>query len=403
MNKFYCKIYFFLYIMTNKKILYILFIIIITLLIFIYFYKYSNLNNYELFSNFNFKRDDITYYRCSDKQLGDITKKVFDNYNIYNDNNNWSIYIPCGYNYVEKELDELVIKSSKYNKIRYIFGINGCDMIVAKNYIWENLVKCYGRKGASKIMPESYILYDDNEMELLKQNYSFNDIYILKKNVQRKEGLKLTKEYNDIINGIYDDYKVAQKYIRNMYLVNGRKVNLRIYLLIIIRNGHIYFYISNIGKCIYTKKEYNDTDLDFESNITSYHLDVSIYDKNPRYFNELINHINSKNTGKGELLFKNIDNLLKNVARCIAGNLYQSPNISKHNIISFQLFGLDVIFNDDFHPYLLEINKGPDMSAKDNEDTIMKYKIQEDMFKKVGIINKFMDDNENSFKLIYEE
>jgi len=400
---------FFYNIMTNKKIYYILFIIIIILLILIYLKK----NNYEFFSNYtnyNFMHHDMTYFRCKDKVLGQITKMVFDDNNIYNDNSNWTIYIPCGYNNVERELFELEIPNNKI-KQRYIFGINGCDAIVAKNQIWDSLVKCYGRDGAMKLMPESYLLYDENDLALFQKNYSHNDIYIMKKNVQRKEGLKLTQDMNDVLNGIYDDYKVAQKYIRNMYLVNGRKVNLRIYLLVVIKNGIKYFYISNIGKCIYTKKEYNDSDLDFESNITSYHLDVSIYKTNPRYFNELINYINKNNSNKsdnnfvsenGKILFKRIDDLLQSVSKCLANSLYQSENIKKHGITSFQLFGLDVIFNDKFQPFLLEINKGPDMSAKDDEDTIMKYRVQYDMFRTVGIINKFMDNETNSFKLIYK-
>ena len=119
---------------------------------------------------------------------------------------------------IQKELNELIIPKNMF-KHRYIFGINGCDSIVAKNHIWSSIVNCYGRNKAIKLMPETYILYDDNDINLFKQNYSYNDIYILKKNVQRKEGLKLTKDINDVINGIYDDYKVAQKYIRNMYLV----------------------------------------------------------------------------------------------------------------------------------------------------------------------------------------
>lgn len=61
-------------------------------------------------------------------------------------------------------------------------------------------------------MPESYILDNYNEMELFRKKYNYNgkDIYILKKNVQRKEGLKLTKNYFEIINAYKDDYRVAQ-------------------------------------------------------------------------------------------------------------------------------------------------------------------------------------------------
>ena len=79
-------------------------------------------------------------------------------------------------------------------------------------------------------------------------------------------------------------------------------------------------------------------------------------------------------------------------------NLYQSDNIK--NTISFQLFGIDVIFNKSLHPYLLEMNKGPDMTPKDDEDTKMKYNVQNDMFKTVGIISNNFGEN-NSFSEIY--
>ena len=89
-----------------------------------------------------------------------------------------------------------------------------------------------------------------------------------------------------------ESYKVVQKYLTNLYLINKRKVNLRIYLLILIKDNKIYFYMSNIGKCIYTNKEYNDNNFDFESNITSYHLDMNVYKTNPRTLDELYEFLN---------------------------------------------------------------------------------------------------------------
>ena len=84
--------------------------------------------------------------------------------------------------------------------------------------------------------------------------------------------------------------------------------------------------------------------------------------------------------------------------QCLSKNLYQSANIK--NTICFQLFGIDIIFNKDLHPYLLEMNKGPDMTPKDDEDTKMKYTVQDDMFKTVGIISNNFGEN-NSFSEIY--
>lgn len=370
------------------SIKYILLLLIIILLFSVVNYKLQNFQKNEKFSN-----TSLTYYRCSTKLLGKITQNIFNEYNIIQSNDNWDIYIPCGYNNVESELKEIKININ--NRLdKYIFGINGCDIIVSKNKIWETLVKCYGRKHSSKLMPESYILNDMKEMDIFAKQFnpSDNDIYILKKNVQRKEGLKLTRDYYEIISAYKDNYRVVQKYITNLYLINGRKINLRIYLLIVIKNNINKFYLCKNGKCIYTNKKYNDNDLDFESNITSYNLDMSVYNENPRNFDELKIHIGAKN---GVKLFNRIDLLIKDITKCLSHSLYQSKNI--YGCTSFQLFGIDVIFDTNLNPFLLEMNKGPDMSPRDEIDEKMKTKVQTDMFKKVGILP---DDKDNSFYML---
>jgi hypothetical protein len=377
-----------------------LFIIIIIIIIFVYFVRYFKLklNIYESFDNNGFK-----YYRCENKILGQITKRIFDENDIKHSNEEWNIYVPCGYNEVEEELKKILVKGDPSKK--YIFGINGCDTIVSKNKIWESLANCYGRKEASRLMPESYVLNDIEELQTFMQDFNIkdNNIYILKKNIQRKEGLKLTRDYDEILNGWKDDYRVAQKYITNLFLINGYKVNLRIYLLIVIRDNKITFYLSNKGKCIYTNKKYNDNDLDFESNITSYNLDMSIYNKNPRDFVQLRKYIDNNILdipNAGNYFFKKIDSLMTKISKCLANNLYQSKNIK--GSVTFQLFGCDVIFTDDLHPYLLEMNKGPDMIPRDDIDEDMKSNIQIDMFRKVGILNKDNYRNiSNSFYKIF--
>jgi len=420
--------------MNNNYLKYILLLIIIILLLFFYSINYfksinkineefnnivqpfelslfiednnslSNEKLLKLSDNIDnvLNKKKFSYYRCKDKMLGTVLKNIFDTNNIINENKNWDIYIPCGYNNVEEELKKIVIQNNNQDiKTKYIFGLNGCDSIVSKNKIWESLVKCYGRKHASTLMPESYILDDLNEMQIFRSNFKphKNEIYILKKNVQRKEGLKLTRDFFEILSGSTDNYKVVQKYMTDLYLVKNRKINLRIYLLIVIKDFIIYFYSCKNGKCIYTNKEYNDNDLDFESNITSYHLDMSIYKKNPRNFKELSYYIdiNSENKNNSKILFNNIELLMHDVSVCLAKNFYQSKNIS--GTTCFQLFGADLIFNKEFHPYLLELNKGPDMSARDKIDENMKRSVQNDMFKTVGILEN--DDN-NSFYLIHK-
>ena len=402
----------------NKHINYILltiiFMIILIIISFYYSYFYY-FNKLESFTDYSLVSKDLKYYRCQDKLLGKITQSIFDDHNIINSNEDWDLYYPCGYNNVEKELKDIQIsdnyensdsnKDSKKNNMnqKFIFGINGCDRIVSKNNLWVLLERCYGREEASKLIPESFVLNDNDQLKLLKQDFykNVNNTYILKKNVQRKEGLKLTRNIDEIIYAKWEGYILAQKYMSDLYLINNRKVNLRIYVLIMIKNNKIYFYVSKKGKCIYTNKEYNDDDFDFETNITSYNLDMSVYEKNPRFFEELIEYIN-KHDGErqGQKLFEKINYNLMNIFKCIAGNMYQSKNIV--GTTSFQLFGIDVIFNKKLEPYLLEFNKGPDMQARDEMDEEMKTIIQTDMFKTVGVLNN--DDSiNNSFYLLYNK
>lgn len=334
------------------------------------------------------------FYKCNNR-LGKVTNNIFSHFNFKHNNDNWDIYMPCGYNQVEKELKTINVNG---DRSKVIFGINGCDNIVSKNGIWDILKTKYTRKLASELMPTSYILYDPLELQQLQKDFKRGDIYILKKNIQRKEGLKLTKDLNEIMSANKENYRVAQKYLRNLYLINNRKVNLRIYLVVVIKGNHKKFYISRKGKCIYTYKEYNDDDFDFESNITSYHLDMNIYKKNPRDFKELVDYIDN-NGDDGKKLFKNIEKLMYYTSRAMTHKLYQSKNIKGNT--TFQIFGADVIFDKNLHPYLLEFNKGPDMSARDKIDEFMKSDVQYDMFSLVNLVP--YDPKTNSFFLIYED
>ena len=118
--------------------IYLLFIIL-SIIIFIYLIRYYKKQNYLYINNEYFTNNNYSYHRCDDKILGKIIDNIFKENNIEKSNENWNIYIPCGYNDVETELKKISIKDKKNNK--YIFGINGCDSIVSKDHIWFLLKK----------------------------------------------------------------------------------------------------------------------------------------------------------------------------------------------------------------------------------------------------------------------
>lgn len=338
--------------------------------------KYNKYKKHIVKSNI---KPEILFYKCDKFVINKILKNILINNNInrtYKYNDNWLLFMPCTYNNIEKELN--TVKNLK-NKL--LFGVRGCDLIVSKNNIWKLLENKYGRENAINIMPETYILTNKNHMQLFKKDYNSKEVYIMKKNIQRKQGLLLTNDYELITNNNDDKFRIVQKYIKNTFMINKRKLNLRIYLLIVIKNNKLKSYYYKNGKCIYTNKDYNNS-LELEENITSLNMDLKIYKKNPFDLFELCKYLGDE---KYLILLNNLKNNLKSLENCYK-NILLKLNINNNNNTYFQLFGLDYIFSNNLDVYLLELNKGPDMSSKNNKDFILKSRVYEDLFKLVKII-----------------
>lgn len=343
---------------------------------------------------------DVKYKKCDRLAVKGIMKDIFDKNDVVkntetNEKDKWDLYIPCGYNNVEHELTTV----NPTNNNQAIFGISGCDKIVSKNNIWFLLEEKYGRKKASEIMPETFILADEKQIEELKQNFEEKKQnnqptkYILKKNVQRKEGLMLSDNLNEILLAKNNGYKVAQIYLNNVFLINKRKLNLRIYVLVKCQNGIVNTYVHKEGKCIYTNKDYDGDDSDFEKNITSVNLDLDIYKRNPMTLKQLREYFIKMNYNY-EIFFEKILDVIRLAMNATKHDLCNLSNIK--NNVSFQLFGADVILDKNLKPYLLEFNKGPDMTPKNDVDKNIKTKVEEDMFDLVNIIKK----NDNQFIIL---
>ena len=385
--------------------------------------KFNTKHNKKNINGFTSHNTNISYQKCNHLKLQNNIKDIFteneikqfinkSNNNSTHKSNSWDLYLPCGYNYVEGELMNLTPK----NKDQKIFAINGCDKIASKNNLWKILRDYFGREKAATIMPETYIISDIKDMEVFKSNYKPDKLYLLKKNLQRKEGIIITSDYEEIMKK--KDFKVIQEYVPDLFLIKNRKINIRLYLLIICYDGNTTGYLYNKGKCIYTNKDYNVNDINFnnlnsndnsfnnsnnynnsnipnnsnnnvslkewrETHLTSVNLDMEIYETHPETLQQLETTIGFYKYNK---LWKNIITLFKNCMRAINGNLCNLKKLDQN--VTFQLFGADIIFNTEMHPYLLEFNKGPSMKYMTPTDTKMKKELTQDIFSKVGVIDK---------------
>ena len=120
----------------------------------------------------------LSYKRCDKKELKGITREIFDEQSINKSKTDeYDLYIPCGYNGVEKELADI----RTMNKNLKIFGIDGCDKIVAKNNLWRILCQEYGFDEASTIMPKTFLPDSKEQMDNFGKEYTPNKTFVCKR------------------------------------------------------------------------------------------------------------------------------------------------------------------------------------------------------------------------------
>ena len=276
-------------------------------------------------------------------------------------------YYPKSYIYIESilsHLDKIGLRNKR------IFAIQGCDKLCGKDSLFDYFRKYLGMN-YRKYLPESYLINNESDCKIfLKKFFKKKKKIYFKKNIQNKNGIFLTDDLKIINREIQKkNYCIIQEEVTNIFLLNGFKINLRLYITIFFQNGIQKWYLHPIGKCLYTEKPYNTNIIDYKSDITS--LTKNNNPGLPFTTLELQNIIGDKNYS---VLFKNIQNLI-DVTKMIFMDQLNLPFNKKNTC--FQLFGIDILFTNSFYPYLLEINKGPDMKYYCTKDENLKKKILE--------------------------
>jgi len=318
----------------------------------------------------------FNYKLCNNQNVRGLHKKTISkNKFTRTTDDDWDLYLPCGYKFVEKEITNIDFNATN----KYIFGISGSDKLASKNNLWNIIRNYYGLYEASKIMPITYILNNTDDMMVFQKKYSIHKKYILKKNLQRKLGLKLIKnDLNTILTANKKGFKIVQEYIEHPFLVNGYKLNIRVYLLIICNNKNKQCFLHKKGKCLYTKYKYQNN-LEFDKNITSYMADKNIYNNNPLNLEDLYKYID--NTNNDSSVVKNkIKSIMIKLSNSIKNHICNNSKL--HKINTFQLFGGDIILDDQLNPKLLELNKGPNMVPTNYEDETIKQTVYDDIYNK---------------------
>ena len=272
-------------------------------------------------------------------------------------------------------------------------------------------------------MPETYVLPKDYDIffnEKLK-DFDLNDktkLWLLKPCASsRGRGIRLLTDLEDI-----PKKTIATHYIYNPHLINGKKYDLRIYLLI---TGYcpLKIYLFENGLTRFCSEEY---DLNPEKMNNSYiHLTNYSINKNSSNF-EANNSVNEefgdkwtlytlkKYFEKNNLNFDEVWRKIKDIIIKIilsvtdmAIPIIKSFKLSSGNL--FEIYGVDILLDAELNPWLMEVNLNPSLNCDSELDLKVKSKLLTDIFNIIGAIpfshdGKFIPmDKPNEYKDEIEE
>ena len=316
------------------------------------------------------------------------------------------LVVPCSYENTENEIEQLKkeLKNNIYGNSVRVFMLNNTDFMVSKIALWKFLKERYGEKIASTMIPKSVDLTNKDELNNFKRNFDESKIYITKNNNQRQEGLEIHNNLNSILNSL-DKYILVQELLQNPYLINGRKINLRVYCLIIKdTNSNILIQVYQDGFMYYTPELFEKGNPSFKKNITTGYIDRKVYDENPSTHGDFKKYLDNPNrqltaieqyykrtrpnTKLSNYVFTQINHLIKFILETYV-DVVGTETLG----VGFQVYGADIAIDEHLHPMIMEINKGPDLTAKDGRDKTLKENMCRDILKSVGLVKPNTNNN----------
>lgn len=206
-------------------------------------------------------------------------------------------------------------------------------------------------------------------------------------------------QIDDISEVPIDENCVISRYIGNPLLINGLKFDLRVYVLVTCLDPwRIYIYQEGLVR--FASEEYRMNEGN-KGNKFSHLTNYSINKKNERFvFNETAENDDVGNKWSLsafckhleacgvdlDLLWSRIYDVILKSFITVDGHISQSmKKLGVHRTNCFELFGFDILIDNDMRPWLLEVNLSPSLTADSPLDMQIKSNLIADTLNLVGI------------------
>ena len=246
-------------------------------------------------------------------------------------------------------------------------------------------------------MFESYFMPKEEDKIIKKfKNYNLTEdnLWLCKESFGSLGiGIKILKTYDNFINC----KGIISRYLHNPHLYNKKKYHLRIY---IVQTSIIplKIYIYNEAKVIRASRNYqsNLTKIDNrKSFITNNAVNYGKKGYKGDILTNKLEEIIEKEGGNWDEIWNKIEDLsIKLIISNYENDYNQMKYFKLNNGIIFRYYGIDVLIDDSFKPWLLEANRYPYMHLNDKVNKINKIGFTTDLLNLLGII-PYNHDNGN--------
>ncbi|XP_033172211.1 probable tubulin polyglutamylase TTLL1 isoform X2 [Drosophila mauritiana] len=235
------------------------------------------------------------------------------------------------------------------------------------------------------IIPMTFVLPSDYQMfvEVFHRNPA--STWIVKPcSKSQGVGIYLVNKLSKLKKFAYDartfypqinrDTCVISKYIDNPLLIGGKKFDLRLFVLVTTFNP-LKAYLYKEGFCRFCTEKYDETEID---NVFMHLTNVSIQKTNQEY--------NSIHGGKWPLqnLWLYLDSLRgegvsdmlwSRITATIRHSLDAVAPVMANDRHCFEVYGYDIIIDNNLKPWLIEINTSPSMHSTTTNDRMLKSRL----------------------------
>ena len=287
---------------------------------------------------------------------------------------------------------------SKLGPSQHVNHFPGSYGIGRKDYLWKNLSRQLRQHGkAYDFCAKSYLLPRDRE--LFERDYEEGEVFIVKPPASAEgRGIRLINKLEQAPKG--STQALVQKYIGEPYLIDKKKFDLRIYVLVSSFDP-LRAYVFEEGLVRFATSDYVGAK---SSNIKNRYMHLTNYSVNKKSQNFVRNtdakddaegskwslsafwrHMAEAGHDVGVLKARIHDIVVKtliSVEHSVVSKSYQQCHNSAR---PFELFGFDILLDKSLKCWLIEVNVACSLSSSSPLDKHVKHLLMTDIFHLIGV------------------